>query len=277
IVKLSISLKNIYNTNFIYFFLLLLFFIITPTKTLGWGGDNHRLISKQAYNLLEDWEKNILSAYGDSIVNTYCLIPDLYRVEKYKEIMKPYIEIPYLKNDGIFHGGMYYAEEDRVVFDNLPDFYILTYFMENSIKYLKEKNIKEAAMYIGTLAHYIEDNACPVHVVNNTLLTQLLPPLPGLKNFRVHSAVERPAMKNFVINNYPAKKLGKNVFEAVNNIITRYNKNQLNSRAQAVPIITGIYDNDFNKSNNARIKAAEPAAKLLADTIHTIFCLAFNK
>ncbi len=47
--------------------------------------------------------------------------------------------------------------------------------------------------------------------------------------------------------------------------------------AQAIPIIMGIYDDDFNKANKARAKAAEPAVKLLADTIHTIFSLAFNR
>ena len=266
---------------FLFYFFIFLFFFITPIKSFGWGGKNHPIISKQAYNLLPKWETDLLAAYGDSIIYTYCVYPDMYRKEEFKYALKPYIEIPFIKSSTIFH----HSDENLsgnimgsiTNFDNMHDFYILTYFMEKSIELLRANNIKEAARHIGTLSHYIEDYSCPVHVINNALLTQLLPPPPNLKNFRVHSEVEKPDMENLIISNYSVKKLGKTLFEAVNNIIPRFNNMQLNARAQAVPIIMGIYEDDFNKSDNARNNAAEPAVKLLADIWHTIFCLAFNR
>jgi len=280
-MKLSISLKMGSKIYFLFCFFLLLFFFTTPVELFGWGSQNHRIISEQAYNLLPRWETDLLSVYGDSIIYTYCLYPDMYRVKEFREVLKPYIEIPYIKSDAIFH----HADEilsgntmgNILAFDNNPDFYILTYFMEKSIKLIKENEIQEAARHMGTLAHYIEDYACPVHVVNNALLAQLLPPPPKLKNFRIHSGVEGPEMENLIISDYSVKKLGNTTFEAVNNIIPRLNEMQLNSRAQVIPIIMGIYEDDFNKSNNGKNNSAEPAVKLLADIWNTIFCLAFNK
>ena len=279
-MKLIISLKMRSKICFLFCFFLLLFFFTTPIELFGWGSQNHRIISKQAYNLLPRWETDLLSVYGDSIIYTYCLYPDMYRRKEFKEALKPYIEIPYIKSDAIFH----HADEilsgntmgNILTFDNNPDFYILTYFMEKSIELLKANEIQEAARHMGTLAHYIEDYSCPVHVVNNALLAQLLPPPLKLRKFSVHG-VERPGMENLIISDYSVEKLGKTLFEAVNNIIPRLNEMQLNSRAQAVPIIMGTYEDDFNKSDNARNNSAEPAVKLLADIWNTIFCLAFNK
>lgn len=280
IMKLSISLKMRTKVYFLLYFFLLLFFFTTPVELFGWGSRNHRIISKQAYNLLPEWETDLLSVYGDSIVNTYCLYPDMYRRKEFREALKPYIEIPYIKSDAIFHHADEILSGDTMgnilTFDNNPDFYILTYFMEKSIELLKANEIQEAARHMGTLAHYIEDYCCPVHVVNNALLAQLLPPPSKLKRFRVHG-VEGPEMENLIISDYSVEKLGKTLFEAVNNIIPRLNEMQLNSRAQAVPIIMGTYEDDFNKSDNARNNSAEPAVKLLADIWNTIFCLAWNK
>ncbi len=279
-MKLSISLKMGSKIYFLFCLFLLLFFFTTPIELFGWGSQNHRIISRQAYNLLPGWETDLLSVYGDSIVYTYCLYPDMYRRKEFREALKPYIEIPYIKTDATFHHADEVLSGDIMgnilTFDNVPDFFILTYFMEKSIELLKVNEIQEAARHMGTLAHYIEDYACPVHAVNNALLAQLLPPPLKLKRFSVHG-VERPGMENLIISNYSVKKLGETPFEAVNNIIPRLNEMQLNSRAQAVPIIIGTYEDDFNKSDNARNNSAEPAVKLLADIWNTIFCLAFNK
>ena len=280
-MRLIISLRTRSPIYSLFYLLVILFFFTTPAKLFGWGSQNHRIISRQAYELLPAWETDLLAVYGDSIVYRYCLYPDMYRSDEYREALKPYIEIPYIKSDAIFHHSDEVLSGNTMgnilTFDNNQDFFILTYFMEKSIEFLKADEIQEAARHMGTLAHYIEDYGCPVHVVNNALLTQLLPPPSELKNFRVHSAVESPAMENLIISDYSVKKLGNTVFETVNNIIPRLNRMQLNSRAQVIPIIMGIYEDDFNKSNNAKNNAAEPGVKLLADIWNTIFCLAYNK
>ncbi|MFC1558809.1 zinc dependent phospholipase C family protein [candidate division KSB1 bacterium] len=274
-MKLLKPLKGI-NVICLVLLSLLLIAIVHPIKAFGWGRLNHIIISELAYDLLEDWEKNKFGAYGDSLIYTYCLYPDLYRRKEFKERLKPYIKIPYIQSDGVFHKTEN-TSEGKTGFDNLPDFYIFTYFIEKSIKYLRQDNIIEASKHIGVLAHYIEDNSCPVHVVDNPLLEQLLPAPERLKDFKVHGNSEGPEIQNLNISNNNINKLGENVFETVNNIIPKFNQMQLNSRAQAIPIIMGIYDDDFNKANKGRAKAAEPAVKLLADTIHTIFSLAFNR
>lgn len=274
-MKLLKPLKGI-NVVYLVLLSLLLIVIIHPAKAFGWGRLNHIIITECAYNLLEDWEKNKLRAYRDSLISTYCLYPDMYRNKEHKERLKPYIEIPYIQSDRMFHKTEN-TREGKTEFDNVPDFYIFTYFIEKSIKYLRQDNIIEASKHIGTLAHYIEDNSCPVHVVDNPLLEQLLPPPERLKDFKVHGSSEGPEIENLNIFDNTVNKLGETVFETVNAIIPKFNLMQLNSRAQAVPIIMGIYENDFNKANKARAAAAEPAAKLLAETIHTILCLAFNR
>ena len=248
-----------------------------PTIIFAWGGENHIIISNNTYNILPEWEKNILGTYGDSLVSTYCLYPDMYRKKEFKKALAQYIEIPHVKDSAIFHVPNSYYGGNQKEEDSIPEFYILTYFMENAIKHLKANNIKEAARYMGVLAHFVEDYACPVHVIDNNTLRQLNPKPQHINEFNVHRDVEKHKMENFHISDHSVQKLGNNIFDTVHSIIPRFNKIQINSRAQAVPIILGFFNDEFDKSNQARINAAKPAAKLLADIWHTIFSIAFEK
>ena len=76
---------------------------------------------------------------------------------------------------------------------------------------------------------------------------------------------------------YRPKKIGNTVFTSFEPFVHRFREMQNNSRAQAVPIIEGIYEENQDKCNTGRVQAVEPAIELLTDVLHTIFCIAFNR
>lgn len=251
------------------FFLIIAILIVfanVPSTIYGWGGENHRIITRNIVSLLPQGERDLLGAYADSLIQQYCVIPDLYRTPEFKDVYAPYIEIPYLPNTALYH----HSEEEMV------DFYVLTYILEKSVEQFKLKNIQEAARFLGTLTHFVEDNACPVHVVDNQMLQMLLPAPPSFVNFRIHGAVEGPLM-TLRVPSYTPTKIGQTVFEMVNRILPRFKNMQDNSRAQAVSIVEGIYENNPEKSDIGKINAATPAVKLLVDIWETVLSIAYGK
>lgn len=258
--KPEIILKSIVIT------IILIVCMSVPQQGYGWGGENHKIITRAALAFLPQWERDVLGVWADSLIQQYCLIPDHYRTEDYEQTYAPYIEIPYLPATGLYHKSP----------DPLADIYIFTYFSEKAVEHLRRKNIGEAARYIGTLTHFIEDNSCPVHVVDNRLLEKLLPTPPHIIDFQVHRSSERPEM-TLTMSGYQPRILGATVFEAVEPFIERFLEMQDNSRAQAIPIIEGIYEGNEEKSFAGRTRAAEPALRLLADVWHTLFTIAYEK
>lgn len=245
---------------------ILIAFTGIPSSLYGWGGENHRIITRNIVSLLPQWEKDLLGAYADTLIQQYCLIPDFYRDPEFKDVYAPYIEIPYFPNTALYH----HSEDDMV------DFYVLTYISEKSVEQFKLKNIQEATRFLGTLTHFIEDNSCPVHVVDNQMLLMLLPAPPSFVNFKIHGAVEGPLM-TLRVPSYTPTKIGQTVFEMVNKALPRFKNMQDNSRAQAVPIVEGIYENNPEKSDIGKINAATPGVKLLADIWNTILSIASNR
>ena len=264
-IKFS-SIRHFILPEYLCAILVILFIIASPIKSFGWGGENHKVITKAALPLLPEWERDILGVYADSLIQRYCLIPDHYRNPDFEKVYAPYIEIPFLPASSLYH-----KSEDAVA-----DLYIFIYFAEKAVEYLRADNIREASRFIGTLTHFIEDNSCPVHVVDNGLLTKLLPPPSSIENFSVHGAVESPVM-TIPAQTYQPKKIGETVFASYEPFVRRFQTMQNNSRAQAVPIVEGIYEENQSKSDTGRVLAVEPAIELLTDVLHTIFCIAFNR
>lgn len=269
-------ISNFYFRNRNIFICLLFIIAITfnlSTNVLAWSKANHQRISRAAIDLLEDWEKEMLKDAADSLAGHYCLNPDLYRAalrdeqQEKIELYKPYVQLPLLQNLSVWH-----KNNDN---DSEICFYIAASLMHNAVKHLRTGHTLEAAKYMGTLLHFIEDNACPVHVVDNTLLAELLPVPEQLEPFPIHRRVEQPT---FPIDpfGYQVTLLGMDIVDASAAFYTRFLENRLSGRSQSIPILVAIYAGDEEEADKGRAQAAIPAVKLAADAIHTICTMPRN-
>ena len=243
--------------------------LFSNTNVSAWH--NHPLISRAAIELLPEWEKTMLGDAADSLVKQYCMYPDRHRsalLDKQKEkvaLYKPYVQLPLLKDLSNWHK----CNDD----DSEICFYIVVTSMHNAVKHLRLGNPSEAAKYMGPLLHFIEDNACPVHVVDNKLLAELFPVPEELKPFRLHRRVEEGTFP-LEVSDYQVKLLGKNIVDAATAFYPRFVENRLSARSQAIPILKANYAGNKKDADKGRTRAAMPAAKLIADVIHTICTIA---
>lgn len=243
--------------------------LLTYTNATAWH--NHPLISRAGIELLPEWERAMLGDAADPLVKEYCMYPDWHRsalLEGQKEkvaLCKPYVQLPLLKDLSKWHK----CDDD----DSPTCFYIVATSMHNAVKHLRLGNSSEAAKHMGPLLHFIEDNACPVHVVDNKLLAELFPVPEELKPFRLHRRVEEGTFP-LDVSDYRVRLLGANIVDAATAFYPRFLENRRTARSQAIPILQAIYAGNEEDADKGRTQAAMPAAKLVADVIHTICTIA---
>ena len=92
------------------------------------------------------------------------------------------VQLSLLNDTGNWH---HIEEEESETF-----FYVVYATMHEAVGQLKAGKSLDAAKYLGSLLHFIEDNGCPVHGVDNILLAELMPPPQKLVPFALHGAVE---------------------------------------------------------------------------------------
>jgi len=245
--------------------------LLSNINVSAWHTENHQRISRAAIELLPDWEKAMLGNAADSLAEQYFMYPDLHRSalkDGQKEkiaLYKPYVQLPLLKDLSTWHKC-----DDN---DSEICFYIVATSMHNAVKHLRLGNPSKAAKYMGSLLHFIEDNACPVHVVDNKLLAELFSVPKGLKPFPLHQRVEEPTFP-FEVSKYQVALLGTNIVDAATAFYPRFLKNRLSARSQAMPILKAIYAGNKQDADKGRAQAAIPAAELIADVIHIICTIA---
>lgn len=244
---------------------------IVNSVAFSWGKVNHGNITRAAFDLLSKREQAMFGSAADSLINHYCLNPDNHRwavrnkVQDMIAFYDPYVNLPLLQNQKQWHKN---DDENSEVC-----FYITTKLMHHAIENLQANRPLEAAKYLGTLAHFIEDNACPVHVLPDLTIAQLLPSPNYPKPMDIHHAVEGPTFP-VDISDYKPQLLGKNLVEASEAIYPRFKDIRINARAQLVPLIQAMYADDEKETGKYRSAAAEPAAKLYADILHTVCSIA---
>jgi hypothetical protein len=257
--------------NFLFFIYLIIGIHFATSNVYGWYTENHQRISRAAIDLLPEWELSMLKSAADSLVKSYCMFPDWHRSalhnndeEKIAEY-GPYVQLPLLQDLRIWHNN---SDTDSEIC-----FYIVADLMHSSVQQLRSDNPMEAARYMG---HFIEDNACPVHVVDNNLLRELMPVPDELEPFPLHRRVEEPTFP-LEVPDYQVKELGTDIIEAATAFYPRFLEIRRSGRAQSIPILRAIYAGNRAEADAGRAQAAIPAVKLIADIIHTICTIAQDR
>ncbi|OYW77275.1 MAG: hypothetical protein B7Z37_04965 [Verrucomicrobia bacterium 12-59-8] len=252
-----------------YLALTTLLTISTPSLVLGWG-EPHHAITHGALDVLPAWQKDVLGGELTQLGENYCMIPDHVFTDKenakYAKMESAPNEV-YLK---ILH-----------LPTQQPEYLgVMRYFIEQAVAALRKGRTGDAARYMGTVCHQIEDYGSPAHTVPGdnmfTLLQQFLPPTDALKGQLMHGPIENGDFK-VSIEGYKPKLLGTTVNEAAWRLMHRVHEEILNARSTTVPIIQALYREDQESVVKHQMRAATMDAQVVADAVYTILCLGMQK
>ncbi len=239
-------------------------------SAFGWS-EPHLAITKAALEVLTPWQKDLLGTEGTKLGDDYCLIPDHVFTDK------PNAKFATMesKPGEVYIQTLHLPSPQQA--DNLET---LRYFMGKAVSSIQAKKIDEAARYMGTLCHVLEDFGSPSHTVPGdnqfTLLQQFLPATDAMKDQLLHGPIESGEIK-VVIKDYQPTLLGTTVDEAAWRLLHRLHEGIINARSTTIPIIQALYAEDHETVVTQQLKAATMDAKVVADALHTILCLGAQK
>ena len=241
----------------------------TPSLVFGWG-EPHHAITRAALDVLPAWQKEALGGELTQLGDSYCMIPDNVFTEKENARFARMESAPnevYLK---ILHLPTQQPEYLEV----------MRYFMERAVAALREGKIGDAARYMGTMCHQIEDYGSPSHTVPGdnmfTLLQQFLPPSDAMKGQLMHGPIENGDFK-VSIEGYKPQLLGTTVNEAAWRLMHRVHEEIINARSTTVPIIQALYREEKASVVKHQMRAAVMDAQVVADSVYTVLCLGMQK
>jgi len=248
---------------------LSLILALIPRETLAWG-EAHRDITKAALQVLPAWQQEILGEEAAKLSSEYCFIPD--RVHTDIENGK------YAMMDS--RPGEIYLLNLHLPAQQPQNLETLRYFMDKAVVALQAGRTPDAARFMGTVCHMLEDYGSPAHTVPGdnmfTLFQQFLPPPERLKGQLLHGPIENGAL-DVVIKGYQPRLLGVTVDEAAWRLLHRVHEAILNARTTTIPIIQALYADDAKAVVSGQMKAATMDAKVVADAFYTILCLGAGK
>lgn len=243
--------------------------ITTPSLVFGWG-EPHHAITRAALEVLPAWQKEVLGGELKQLGDSYCMIPDNVFTDKENARFAKMESVPkevYLKILHLPTQQPEYLEAMR-------------YFMEQAVASLRNGKPGDAARYMGTVCHQIEDYGSPSHTVPGdnmfTLLQQFLPPSDAMKGQLMHGPIENGDFK-VSIEGYKPALLGNTVNEAAWRLMHRVHDEILNARSTTVPIIQALYKEDKESVVKHQLRAATMDAQVVADAVYTIICLGMQK
>ena len=216
------------------------------------------------------WQKSLLGDEFTRLSDKYCLIPDNVYTDKENAKFAKMESQPnevYLK---ILHLPTQQPEYLEV----------LRYFMDKAVTALREGKVGDAARYMGTICHTLEDCGSPSHTVPGdnmfTLLQQFMPPTAAMQDQLMHGPIENGDFSVSIAGYQPAL-LGTTVNEASWRLMHRLHDGILNARTTTVPIIQALYAEDKEAVVKHQLRAATVDAEVVADALFTILCLGAQK
>lgn len=243
--------------------------LMIPSAVFGWG-EPHHAITRAALNVLPAWQKKSLGDELARLGDNYCLIPD--NVYSDKENAR------YARMES--KPGEVYLLNLHLPAQQPENLETMRYFMERAVEALRAGKTGDAARYMGTICHQLEDYGSPSHTVPGdnmfTLLQQFLPPTEAMKDQLMHGPIENGEFE-VSIAGYKPSLLGTSVDEASWRLMHRVHEGILNARSTTIPIIQALYAEDQEAVVKHQLRAATMDAKVVADAFYTILCIGSQK
>jgi len=235
----------------------------------AWGTKPHRAMTQTALDTLPQRWQARLGSEATALAETYCLLPDRYgELEQFGflrkgpgpqtlEEMRAYCVRP----DGVALHSFSWDSED--------DLGTLVYLMERILRSLSEKRNVDAARYMGTLAHLIEDSLSPPHAVSEDQLQALS---TGGNVMAIHGGIER-SLPEFSLRGRAPQVVGHGIVSAAQEILARVYAAAERNRTSLPQMAHAVVRDDQATLDAHRLRAGRAAAELLADALCTVFTM----
>lgn len=244
--------------------------LLLPASTAHAWSEPHNAITKAALEVLPEWQQTWLGEERQKLIDDYCLIPDHVYTDKANAGYAAMDSQP-----GVVYLRILHVPEQQAEY--LP---VIRYFVDRAVAAAKAGNVGDAARYMGTICHQLEDYGSPSHTVPGdnmfTLLQQFLPPTKAMQDQLMHGPIESGEIK-VVIADYKPRLLGTTVDEVAWRLMHRVHEGILNARSTTIPIMQALYAEDKDSVTRNQLKAATVDAQVVADALHTILCLGTGK
>ncbi len=249
---------------------VLLALLVPLPSAFGWG-EPHEAITKAALDVLPVWQQDLLGRERGPLATDYCLIPDHVFSNKANARFAAMESKP----GEVYIQSLHLPSAQQP--DNLETF---RYFSGRAVAALQKGKTGDAARYMGTICHVIEDFGSPSHTIPGdnqfTLLQQFLPPSEAMKDKLLHGPIEDGTL-DVRISGYHPQLLGITVEEAAWRLLHRVHEGIINARGTTIPIIQALYAQDEKGVVTNQLKAATKDAQVVADALYTILCLGTKK
>ena len=244
--------------------------LATPLPVRGWG-QPHLAITRGALEVLPAWQKELLGPELAALGDRYCMIPDHVFTDKENARFAQMESSP----------GVVYLEKLHLPQPTQSaNLETVRYFVDKAVASWKTGATGDAARYLGTLCHLIEDFGSPSHTLPRdnmfTLFQQFLPPTERMQGQLLHGPVENGDF-TVSLGDYPPQLLGTSVAEASWHLLHRIHQGILNARSTTLPIIQALYAGDDAARVRHQLKAATVDGQIVADLIHTVICLGTDR
>lgn len=234
------------------------FMVMCGAVGLAWDTAPHRAITKAALDAVQPPVSQRLAPYSKDIIETYSMLPDKCR--DWTELPDPASMKPFcLRPDG--------NPVHSASFDHDDDLESLIYLYERILTSASQKKDKDLAMFVGVLAHFIEDSLSPPHSVTEQELEELGPDMKWL-----HQKLER-TVPAFTIAKRPAAKAGgsdETMLETLDGIVKRLHESAARNREALPEMVKALKAGDEQALDAPHLRAAKDAAELLADTLNAM-------
>lgn len=260
-------------------------------ESRAWHTPPHQQISRAAVDSLPAPMQERLGLEKEMLIWVNCMHPDRYRAMVQQGLerdpnpggrtraeMKIYCELP---DERIIHNVTQNRREDLTSFE---------YLLQSIITEMRRDNITAAALYMGTLAHLIEDSCSPAHAGKLPLVVMELrkqqpipnpPPWVGRLNEHgnpltagnLHAAIELTTLPFNLVGRLP-QRAGKTVADAAPKLLDRCYAIVSENRADLLETVRATYADDLPVMERIRSRAARKAAELLADAYYTALSIA---
>jgi hypothetical protein len=235
------------------------------SAALGWG-EPHKDITRAALGALTAGEREWLGPELEPLWNDYCLIPDRVFTDRANA---RYATLP-------SKPGEVYLKILHLPTEPLECGEVLRHFLGQAVDAVKEGRKGDAARYLGTLCHLVEDYGSPSHVLPGDnqfqLLQQFLPPPAEYGEQLLHGLVENGRLQ-FTLDGYKPRLLGETVPEIAWRAQHRIHEAIVNARSVSVPVVEALYARDSVRVTEHQLRAARIDAEVVADLVHTVLAV----
>lgn len=247
-------------------FLVFLLLLSSSCLLQAWG-EPHLAITRAALAVLPPSQQAMLGAELKALGDDYCLIPDHVYTDKANARFATMEAHP---------GEVYLKQLHLPLPEQLENLATLRVFLQKAVTSWHEGRVGDAARYMGTLCHVLEDFGSPSHTIPGdnmfTLLQQFMPPSEAMQDTLLHSPVENGTF-TVSIAGYQPRLLGVTVEEAAWHLLHRVHEGIISARSTTFPIIQALYAGDEAARVRWQLKAAQVDAQVVADAMHTVLCL----